>query len=119
VGVGALAVHTSRIWPSLHLVLQLLFSYERWLLLVPVALAAGVLALFARGAARETAVLYLVTAVLCVVGFTWILWSDPGLVLSTANSATPIPRAVGSLVLLSTLLSPILIEPLLRRPPLE
>ena len=114
-GLGTLAVHASRIRPSLDLVLELLFSYERWLLVVPVALAAaGLLVLFGRGGERQTAVLYLDTAVLCVVGFTWILWSDPGLVLSTANSATPIPRAVGSLVLLSALLSPILIDPLLR-----
>jgi hypothetical protein len=43
----------------------------------------------------------------------WILWSDPGLTLDTHNSSTPIPRAVGSLVLLSAALAPLLIEPLL------
>jgi hypothetical protein len=115
-GLGQLALHASRIWPSLKLVLHLLFAYESWLLIVPVALAAGVLSLLVRGGARETAVLYLLTAVLSVIGFTWILWSDPGLQLSTSTAATPIPRVVGSLVLLSTVLAPLLIDPLLRRP---
>ncbi len=67
------------------------------------------------GTARANAVIYLTTFVCAVLGFTWILWSNPSFTLNESQSATPIPRVVGSLALLSTVLAPLLIEPLLRR----
>ena len=107
--------HLSRAWPSLHLVLRLLFAYDLWLLFVPFALVAALASLTEAGSARETALFYLTTVTLAVIGFTWILWSDPGLTLDEKQSSTPIPRVVGSIVLLSTVFAPLLIDPLLRR----
>jgi hypothetical protein len=100
-----------RIWPGLHLVLELLFSYKLWLLPVPVAIAAATAALGRRR--FELPVLYLVTTVLIIVGFAWVVWSDPRLPISTKQSQTPIPRAVGSIVLMSTILAPLLLQRLL------
>jgi hypothetical protein len=112
---GSLTSHTSRIWPSFVIVARLLFTYDFWLLITPIALVAGVLSLTLRGPSRETAIIYLTTFALGIVGFMWILWSDPGLPLNTDNSTTPIPRVVGALVLLSAVLAPLLIGPLLDR----
>ncbi len=116
-GVHELVTHLGRIWPSLHLVLRLLFRYDLWLAFVPLALAAAAAGLTVSGITRETAVIYLVTCTLCVAGFTWILWNDLTYTLDEHQSSTPIPRAVGSIVLFSTVLAPLLIEPLLRRRP--
>ena len=107
--------HLSRLWPSLHLVLRLLFGYDLWLAFVPIALVAAATSLTLAGPARETAILYLVTCVLGVAGFTWVLWDDLTYTLNEQQSSTPIPRAVGSLVLLSTVLAPLLVAPLLDR----
>jgi hypothetical protein len=43
------------------------------------------------------------------------VWDDLTYILDEQQSSTPIPRAVGSIVLLSTVLAPLLIQPLLRR----
>jgi hypothetical protein len=115
VGLGDLATHLHRGWLSLHLILRLVFNYEMWLAVVPIALVAAVAALTAGTKAREAAVLYLVTAVAAVAGFSYILWDDFTYVLDEQQSSTPMPRAVGSIVLLSTVLAPVLIAPLLRR----
>ena len=93
--------------------LRLLFTYDMWLAFVPLALVAALAALTLAGPARQTAIVYLTTAVAGVIGFTYILWSDLTYTLDTHQSSTPIPRAVGSIVLLSTLLAPLLIAPLL------
>jgi hypothetical protein len=65
--------------------------------------------------ARETAIAYLTTAAAVIAGFTYIIWDDLTYILDEHQSSTPIPRAVGSIVLLSTVLAPLLIQPLLRR----
>jgi hypothetical protein len=108
---------SARFWPSLHVVVRVLFPYDSWLLILPVALAAALLSLTLPRAERETAVLFLLTVLLCVLGFTWITWSDPNIPISTRNSLSPIPRAVGSIVLLAAALGPLLLDPLLRRRP--
>jgi hypothetical protein len=113
-GLGLGGFDLSRGWHSLHLVLRLLFNYNMWFAAVPIALVAGLAALTAGRKARETAVMYFVAMVAAVAGFTEILWSNPALVLDEQQSSTPIPRAVGSIVLLSTVLAPVLIAPLLR-----
>ena len=81
---------------------------------IPIALSAAFVSLTLAGRPRQTAVLYLVTTAAAVAGFTYILWSDPGLVLDEQQSSTPIPRAVGAIVLLSATFAPLLISPLLR-----
>jgi hypothetical protein len=114
VGPGDLLSHLHRGWLSLHLILRLVFNYEMWFGVVPIALIAALAALTAGRRAREAAVLYLVTAGAAVAGFTYILWDDFTYVLDEHQSSTPMPRAVGSIVLLSTVLAPVLIAPLLR-----
>jgi hypothetical protein len=109
-----LTSHLSRVWPSFELVIRLLFAYDLWLVFVPLALVAALASITQAGSPRETARFYLTTVAVAVIGFTWILWSDPGLALDEKQSSTPIPRVVGSIVLLSTTLAPVLIEPLLR-----
>lgn len=110
-----LVSNLSRIRPAYAVVFRLLFTYDFWLVAVPVALVAAVLGLTLAGRVRETAVLYLATMVLGVNGLMWIVWSEPTVSLDTHNSTTPIPRAVGSLVLLSAVLAPLLLDPLLSR----
>lgn len=117
VGLGGIVSNGERIWPSLHLVLTLQFDSRFWLWLLPLALAAAALCLTVTGIARESAALYLLTTLFSLLGFTWILVSQPGLQLTTHGSDTPIPRAVGAVVLLATMFSPLLIEPLLRGGP--
>ena len=112
---GELMHHWDRVWPSLALVLHLLFSYDRWLAFVPIALAAAIAGTTLPGVARETAIAYITTAAAVIAGLTYILWDDLTYILDEHQSSTPIPRAVGSIVLLSTVLAPLLIQPLLRR----
>ena len=115
VPTGALAGlgdNSSRVLPSMRLVAELLFAYEQWLVAVPLAVAAALAALTLKG--REAAVVYLVASTLTFAALTWVLWSDPNLELSTRQSATPIPRAVGAIVLLSLALAPVLLDQLLR-----
>ena len=104
-----------RIRPAYAVVFRLLFTYDFWLVAVPVAVFAAVLGVTFAGRVRETAVLYLATMVLGVNALMWIVWSEPTVSLDTHNSTTPIPRAVGSFVLLSAALAPLLIDPLLAR----
>jgi hypothetical protein len=110
-GIASFTGDTTRIWPGLRLVLELLFKYDLWLVPVPLAIAAALLGLLSRG--RELPTFYLVTAALAIVGFAWVIWSDPALPISTKPSLTPIPRAVGAIALLSIALAPLLIQPLL------
>jgi hypothetical protein len=86
-----------------------------WLAFTPIAIVAALAALTLAGGARETAIVYLVTAFAAIAGFTYILWSDLTYVMDTHQSSTPIPRAVGSVALLSTVLAPLLIAPLLQK----
>ncbi len=108
--------HLHRGWASLHLVLRLLFTYDLWLAFVPLALVAALAGLTLTGPARQTAIVYLTTTLGIIAGLTYILWSDSTLTLDTHQSSTPIPRAVGSIVLFSTVLAPLLIAPLLKKP---
>lgn len=98
--------HVSRIPSSLWLVLRLLFTYDTWLVAAPLGLAAAVLLLLRPN--RELAYLYLWTIGFAIAGFTWILWSISTLPIEPTD-ATPIPRAVGSLTLLSLALGPLML----------
>jgi hypothetical protein len=111
-GVGGLSATASRVGPAFRIVLELLFSWHLWLFAVPLGVAAAALALTLRDYALPS--LYLVTIALAVVGFTWILWSIPSLPLDTSQR-TPIPRAVGSIVLLSVVFAPLLLSRALDR----
>ena len=116
VGLHELLEHLHRGWASLHLVLRLLFDYGMWLALTPLAVVAAVACLTLAGPARETALIYLITAVGAILGFTYVVWADFAYALNTSQSGSPIPRAVGSIVLFSTVMAPLLIAPLIVRP---
>ena len=111
-GVGSLSATASRVGPAFRVVLELLFSWHLWLVAVPLGLAAAAIAIGVRDYALPA--LYLLTTGLAVVGFTWILWSIPSLPLDTSQR-TPIPRAVGSVVLLSIVFAPLLLSRVLAR----
>jgi hypothetical protein len=98
--------HADRVLPAFRVVLALLFRYDLWLVSVPLAVAAALM-LVAR---REypLAVFYLGTSTLAVLGFVWILWSFLSFPLDESQQE-PIPRAAGSLALLSIALAPLLV----------
>jgi hypothetical protein len=107
-GLRELPSHADRAWPGFRQVVDLLFSYDMWLLAVPLAILAACLLLTRRR--YELPILYLLTTVFGVAGFTWIVWSFPefGLTLHDVRP-TPIPRAIGALVLLAVAFTPLLL----------
>jgi hypothetical protein len=107
---GALWDTLDRIPPSLRLVLELAFDGGMWLAVLPLALAAAVLAVVL--ARSRSAALFLFTVGFVVVGFAWILWSIADLPI-VPTDATPIPRAVGALTLLAGAFGPLLVWELL------
>ena len=107
VSVGNLPHYADRIAPGFRIVFELLFDYNLWLLSAPLAVAAAVLLLWQRE--PELPVLYLVTCALTIVGFMWVLWAFPSLPLDLSQQE-PIPREVGSLVLLSIVFAPLLLS---------
>jgi hypothetical protein len=82
-------------------------SPSLWLLLVPLVLLVGVVALRLPGA-RGLGVLYLLTTLFALFGFTWVFWAYPDLP-TTVTGESPAPRAVSSLVLFSAALAPLLV----------
>jgi hypothetical protein len=107
-GLLDLPSHVDRVPPAIRQVVQLLFSYDMWLLAVPLALAAAAILLARRR--FELPVLYLLTTLFGIVGYTWILWSFPEFGLRLHNDKpTPIPRAVGALVLLAIAFAPLML----------
>jgi hypothetical protein len=103
----------SRVWPSFHLVLRLLFDYQMWLAAAPLALVAALVCLSLTD--RRPAIFFLVTFAIGFVGWAWVSWSDPTVVISTRPGLNPTTRTVGSLVLLSIVCAPVLIGQLLER----
>jgi hypothetical protein len=97
----------SRILPSFGLVLHMLFAYWMWLGIAPIAVAASIACLV--NADRRPAVFFIVLFALGVVAWAWVNWSDPTLPITTNRSVNPTYRSVGSLVLLSVVVAPILI----------
>jgi hypothetical protein len=108
-GLGARA---DRILPATHSVLQLVFSYDLWLVAVPLGLAAAVLAL--RRGYRLPA-LYALTIVFAAAGFVWVLWAVPDFSTEAGSDQNPIRRAASSLVLLTIALGPLLVTQAIAR----
>jgi len=105
-GIGLLD-HLDRAWPSLHLTLRVLFTYDFWLVVAPI----GILALLAALLAGRVAlgVYAALVFLLGVAGFTWITWSFPSLPITETPALNPIIRSVGALVLISAGLVPLLL----------
>jgi hypothetical protein len=96
-----------RLWPSLRLALDVLFSNDYWSVIVPVAIGAIVLAALARQfvfAGFAGAALVLVT-----LGGAWITWAIPELPISEELGVNPIVRYMGAAALLCVATSPLLI----------
>ena len=105
--------HLDRAWPSLQLTLRDLFSYNLWLVVAPLTLAAVVAAFLA---GRRALPAYVGTLlVLGIAGFTWVTWAFPSLPITQDPAVNPITRAVGSLVVASSGLVPLLLASAWRR----
>jgi hypothetical protein len=115
-GTGLLK-HLDRVWPSFDLTMRDLFSYHLWLVVAPLVVVAVVAALLAGRYALASYVAVLLG--LAVVGFTWITWAFPTLPITEDPAVNPITRAVGSLVLVSCGLVPLLLAAAWRGPELE
>lgn len=107
--------HFDRAWPSLRLTARVLFTYDFWLVVAPIALLAVVAALLARRAAL--AIYAGLVLVLGVAGFTWITWSFPTLPITENPALNPVIRSVGALVAVSAGLVPLLLGSAWRREP--
>lgn len=93
-----------RVWPSLHLTLQVLFT-GNWWMLIPFIITVGIgLALVAR--VGEAAVFAASYAGISVLGCTWVLVSLPTVPLTTSASVNPIIRLTGGVVLPSAAVLP-------------
>jgi hypothetical protein len=96
-----------RVWPSLRLAVSALFDHDQWLVVMPLAVAAVVLA-FAAGARLLPAYAALV-GVFATVGFTWSTWAFTELPFTTDAAVNPITRVTGGLVLVFAGLLPLLL----------
>ena len=99
-----------RVRPALDSVLSTIVAYDLWLIVLPLAGVAVVLAFL--GGARALATYAALVYVLAAAGFTWVLWSFTDLELPIAQdeSVNPIVRLTGSLVVLSAVLVPLLLD---------
>jgi len=96
-----------RLWESMRLAFDVLFSSDYWSVIVPVAIGALVLAAFARQFALAV---FAGSAVLLVtLGGGWITFAIPELEITQDLGANPIVRFMGAAALLSVATTPLLI----------
>jgi hypothetical protein len=99
--------HLDRAWPSFRLAVSVLFDNGAWLVVMPLSVAAIVLALLA-GARLVPAYAALLMG-LAIVGFTWTTWAFPSIPITSNAALNPIERLTGSLVLAFAGLLPLLL----------
>ena len=100
--------NAERLWPSLRLAFDVLFSSNYWSVLVPVMVGALILAAFARA---FTPVVFLgVLVAVTTLGGGWIVWAVPELPLTQELGGNPIVRYMGSAALLCAAASPLLLS---------
>ncbi len=99
--------NAGRLWPSVRLAWDVLFSSDYWSVIVPVAIGAIVVALLA----REYVLASFVAAAVALVtlGGGWITWAIPELPITQELGGNPIVRYMGSAALLCVSASPLLI----------
>lgn len=101
---------TDRWWPAFESVLTAWFDSGLWTVVLPLAIAAIVLA-FLAGARLLPAFAALVYG-LALAGFTWAIWAFTELEvpLSQDESVNPVVRLTGGVIILSAALVPLLLE---------
>lgn len=110
-------LHIGKAGAAFDLVVRMLFRYDMWLGIVPIAIVAAFLGLFL--ADRRPSVFFLTALVLGVAGWTWENWTwSEALPISSVPALNPTSRTVGSLVVLAIVTAPVVIGQLLavRRP---
>jgi hypothetical protein len=109
--------HIDKAGAAFDLVVGMLFRYDMWLGLVPVAIVAALFGLLV--ADRRPAVFFLTALVLGIAGWTWENWTwSQALPISSIPALNPTSRTVGSLVVLALVTAPVVIGKMLavRRP---
>jgi hypothetical protein len=96
-----------RVWPSFRLAVSALFDNDLWLVVMPLAVAAVVLALVA--GARLLPAYALLLGAFMTLGFTWSTWAFTELPFTTDAAVNPISRVTGGLVLAFAGLMPLLL----------
>ena len=109
-GLLGLLDYPERAWPAFESVLRVTVDYELWLVVLPLAVVAVVLAFV--GGARVLPTYAALVYGLATVGFTWVLWSFTELELpfTQDEGVNPIVRLTGSLVVVSAALVPLLLD---------
>jgi hypothetical protein len=102
--------HLDRPWPALQSVVRALLDYDLWLMVLPLAALAIVLAFV--GGARVLPTYAAVVYGLAAAGFVWVLWSFTELQLpyEQDEGVNLLVRLCGSLVVLSAGLVPLLLD---------
>lgn len=109
-GVLGLFDDLDRAWPAFESAITALFDYDLWLVIVPLVIAAVVVAYL--GGARVLPTFALTLYALVTAGLTWVLWAFTELELPFVpdEGVNPIVRLSGSLVVSSAALAPLLLD---------
>jgi len=109
-GVTGLLDNLDRAWPSLQSVLSIALDAGLWTMVLPLVIAAIVLA-FMAGARVLPAYAALVYG-LALAGFTWAIWSFTELEvpIDQDEAINPVVRLTASLIVLSAALVPLLLD---------
>ena len=109
-GVTGLLDTLERARPSLQSVLSSAFSVDLWTVVLPLVIAAIVLAFIA--GARVLPVYATLVYALALAGFTWAIWSftELGVPVEQDEAINPVVRLTASLVVLSAALVPLLLD---------
>ena len=99
--------NTTRLWPSLRLALDVLFSSDYWSVIIPVAVGALILAALVR--AYTLTVFFGALLVLLTLGGGWITWAIPELPITQELGGNPIVRFMGAAALLCAAAGPMLL----------
>jgi hypothetical protein len=100
--------HLDRAWPSFELSLRTQFAFNLWRLTGVLLIVGAVLAALA--GRRRLGVYAITLFLLTILGAAWVVWSIPDLPITRDGAVNPIIRLVGSAVLLSAALLPLLLE---------
>ena len=96
-----------RLWPSLRLAFDVLFSSAYWSVTVPVVI--GALLFGALSRAYRPTVFFGALILLVTLGGGWIIWAIPELPITQELGGNPIVRYMGAAALLSLAAAPLLL----------